>query len=45
MGTKLYIKLPDYIKEIGSYKTFKKELKSLLLLLHSFYSQEEFVAL
>jgi hypothetical protein len=27
MGTKLYNKLPGYIKEIESYKTFKKELK------------------
>jgi hypothetical protein len=44
MGTKLYNKLPGYIKEIDSYKTFKKKLKSLLLL-HSFYSVEEFVAL
>jgi hypothetical protein len=44
MGTKLYDKLHSYIKEIDSYKTFKKELKSLLLL-HSFYSVEEFVAL
>ena len=44
MGTKLYNKLPGYIKEIDSYKTFKKELKSLLLL-HSFYSVDEFVAL
>jgi hypothetical protein len=35
MGTELYNKLPGYIKEIDSYKTFKKELKSLLLL-HSF---------
>jgi hypothetical protein len=35
MGTKLDNKLPGYIKEIDSYKTFKKELKSLLLL-HSF---------
>ena len=43
MGTKLYNKLPGYIKEIDSFKTFKKELK--LLLLHSFYSVEEFVAL
>ena len=38
MGTKL----PGYIKEIHSYKTFKKKLKSLLLL-HSFYSVEGFV--
>ena len=45
MGNKLYNKPPGYIKEIDSYKTFKKELKSLLLLLHSFYSVEEFVAL
>jgi len=44
MGTKLYNQLPSYIKEVDSYKTFKKELKSLLLL-HSFYSVEEFVAL
>jgi len=44
MGAKLYNKLPGYKKEIDSYKTFKKELKSLLLL-HSFYSVEEFVAL
>jgi hypothetical protein len=46
MGTKLHNKLPSYIKDsyIDSYKTFKKELKSLLLL-HSFYSVEEFVAL
>jgi len=44
MGTKLYNKLPSYIKEIDSYKTFEKELKSFLLL-HTFYSVGEFVAL
>jgi hypothetical protein len=44
MGNKLYNKLPGYIKEIDSYQTFMKELKSLLLL-HSFYSVEELVAL
>jgi len=27
MGSKLYNKLPDYIKETESYKTFKKQLK------------------
>jgi hypothetical protein len=43
MGSKLYNKLPDYIKEIESYKTFRKELKSFLFL-HAFYSVE-FVAL
>jgi hypothetical protein len=39
MGNKLCNKLPKYMKEIDSYKTFKKKLKSLLLL-HSFYSVE-----
>jgi len=43
MGTKLYNKLPGYIKEIESYKTFKEELKSFPLL-HTFYSVEKFVA-
>jgi hypothetical protein len=44
MGSKLYNKFPDYIKEIESYKTFRKKLKSFLLW-HAFYSVEEFVAL
>ena len=44
MGTKLHDKLPGYLKEIDSYKTFKKEMNSLLFL-HSFYSVEESVAL
>ena len=44
MGTKLYDKLPGYIKGIDSYKTFKKELLSFLLL-QTFYLVEEFVAL
>jgi hypothetical protein len=46
MGTKVYNKLPGYIKEIESYKAFKKELKLfLLLLLHTIYSVEEFASL
>jgi hypothetical protein len=44
MGSKLYNKLPDYIKKINSYKAFRKELKSFLLL-QTFYSVEKFVAL
>jgi hypothetical protein len=44
MGFKLYNKLPDYIKETESYKTFRKQLKSFLLR-HAFYSVEECVAL
>jgi hypothetical protein len=44
MGSKLYNELPDYIKKIQSYKHFRKELKYFLLL-HTFYSVQEFVAL
>jgi hypothetical protein len=44
MGSKLYNKLADYIKKMKSYKQFRKELKYFLLL-HTFYSVEEFVAL
>jgi hypothetical protein len=42
MGTILYNKHPGYINEIESYKTFKKKLKSFLLL-HTFNSVENFV--
>ena len=45
MRTKIYNKLPGYIKEIDSYKACKKKLKLFLLLLHTFYSVEEFVSL
>jgi len=41
MGTKVCNNLPGFIKEIKDYKVFKKELK-LFLLLHTFYSVEEF---
>jgi len=44
MGTYVYNKLPGYIKEIDSYKAFKKEVKSFLLP-HTFYSVEESVSL
>jgi hypothetical protein len=44
MGTKLYNNLPGYIKEVNSYKTFRKKSISFLLL-YIFYSVEEFVAL
>jgi hypothetical protein len=30
-GTELYNKMPGYIKEMGNFKAFKKELKSFLL--------------
>ena len=44
MRTKIYNKLPGYIKEIDSYKACKKKLK-LFLLLHTFYSVEKSVSL
>jgi len=44
MGTKVYNKLPGYIKDTDSYKAFKKALK-LFILLHTFYLVEEFVSL
>jgi hypothetical protein len=43
MGSKIYNKLPDNMKEIDSYKVSKKKLKSFLLL-HTFYSVEEFLS-
>jgi hypothetical protein len=44
MGTKVYNNLPGFVEEIDNYKAFKKELKLFLLLLHPFYSVEEFVS-
>jgi hypothetical protein len=44
MGTKVYNKLPSYIKETDNYKVFKKGLK-LFSLRHTFYSIEEFIVL
>ena len=44
MGSKIYNKLPDHLKEIDSFKVFKKKLK-VFLLLHTFYSVEEFLSL
>jgi hypothetical protein len=43
MGTKIYNKLPDYVKGIDSYKFFKKALKSFLLR-NTFYSVEEYLS-
>ena len=43
MGSTIYNKLPDHMKEIDSYEVFKKQLKSFLLL-HTFYSVEEFLS-
>jgi len=35
MGSIIYNKLPDHLKEIDSFKVFKRKLK-LFLLLHNF---------
>jgi hypothetical protein len=43
MGSKIYNNLPDNIKQIDSYKVFKKKVKSFLLV-HTFYSVEEFLS-
>jgi hypothetical protein len=43
IGTKIYNNLPGFIKEIDNYNVFEKELKKFLLL-HTFYSVEEFVS-
>jgi hypothetical protein len=43
MGTKIYNKLPGFLKEIDDYRVFRKKLK-MFLLLKSFYSVEEFVS-
>jgi len=43
MGTKIYDKLPGFLKEIDDIRVFRKKLK-MFLLVHSFYSVEEFFA-
>jgi len=43
MGTKVYKKLPRFLKEIDDYRAFKRKLNKFLLL-QSFYSVEEFVS-
>jgi hypothetical protein len=43
IGTKIYNNLPGFVKEGDNFNAFKKELKQFLLL-HTFYSVEEFVS-
>jgi hypothetical protein len=43
IGTKIYNNLPGFMKEIDNYNAFEKEVKQFLLL-HTFYSVEEFVS-
>jgi hypothetical protein len=44
MGIELYSKVPNQIKDMEGFLTFKKELKSFLLN-HSFYSINSFIVL
>jgi hypothetical protein len=43
IGTKIYHNLPGIIKERNNYNALKEELKQFLLL-HTFYSVEEFIS-
>jgi hypothetical protein len=43
MGTKIYNKLPGFLRETDDYRVFRKKLK-MFLLLKFFYSVEEFVS-
>jgi len=45
MGTKLYYKMPGYLKKKNNYGAFKTELKSFLLFHAFLYSVEESVSL
>jgi hypothetical protein len=44
MGIKLYNKLPTQIKQVNTYKSFKKEVKKFLVH-NAIYTIEEFYAL
>jgi hypothetical protein len=43
LGTKLYNKLPNYLKRLENSKLFKKQLK-LFLLQQTFYSVDEYLS-
>jgi hypothetical protein len=45
IGTKLYYKMPGYLKEMDNYEAFKTELKPFILFHAFFHSVEEFVSL
>ena len=42
MGTKLYNKLPNYLKNLENLKLFKKQFKAFLLQ-QTFYSVDEYL--
>jgi hypothetical protein len=43
LGTKLYNKLPNYLKNLENLKPFKKQLKAFLLQ-QTFYSVDEYLS-
>jgi hypothetical protein len=43
LGTKLYNKLPNYLKNLENSKLFKKQLKAFLLQ-QTFYSVDEYLS-
>ena len=43
LGTKLYNKLPNYLKNLENLKPFKKHLKAFLLQ-RTFYSMQEYLS-
>ena len=43
LGTKLYNKLPNYLKNLENLKLFKKQLKAFLLQ-QTFYSVDEYLS-
>jgi len=43
LGTKLYNKIPNYIKNFKNLKPFKKQLKAFLLQ-QTFYSVDEYLS-
>jgi hypothetical protein len=43
LGTKLYNKLPNYLKNLENLKSFKKQLKAILLQ-QTFYSVDEYLS-
>jgi len=42
VGITLYHTVPDHVKKLDNFKSFKRELISFLLL-HAFYSVDEFL--
>jgi hypothetical protein len=44
LGTKLYNKLPNYLKNLESLRVCKQQLKAFLLLQQTFYLVDEYLS-